>query len=378
MRLHEYEAKRIFARHGIPVPRGQVTGQPEEAARIALSLGGPAVVKAQVLAGGRGRAGGIRQAASPEEAQEHTRQLLGSCVRGLPVEAVLVEERLDIVSELYLGIAVDGAVGRPAVMLSADGGVGIEELATNRPEALASIHADPLSGLSAAQARQLAEAAGLGGETAADAARLAELLYGAFASCDAQLAEINPLALQLDGRLVAADAVLELDDAALFRHPEWHERAGDRQVGGMTFVELDGQIGLVCSGAGLGMATMDLIAEQARPANFLETGGAITEELMETAMRRVLARPGLQGVLINIYGGINPIHEGARGIARVMAEGVSVPVVAKAFGNFQDETWAILEEAGVQVVRSLATEDAVAELLRRIDSRPGPGAWPSW
>lgn len=361
MRLHEWEGKELFKEAGILVPRGGLAQRPEEAVRIAAQLGGEVVVKAQVLAGGRGHAGGIRMAATPAEAGEVAALLLHTQIKGCRPEGVLVEERLELVRELYLGLAVDGVEGRPAVVVSAEGGVDIEAVAARRPEAVTRVHLDPLSGLDQALAGELTAGLGVPG-----AAEVLCRLYEIFAANEALIAEINPLALLPDGRLVALDAVVEIDEAALFRLPHWQGRVKKAPGPGMTFVELEGEIGLVCSGAGLGMATMDLIAERARPANFLETGGGITRELMAQAMRLVLERPGLQGVLINIYGGINPIHEGALGVAEVMAEGVQVPVVAKALGNHQEETWAILEKAGVEVVRSLETEQAVAALLRRV------------
>ena len=367
MRLHEYEAKALFEEYGIPVPRGEVAHGADQAREVATRIGGPTVVKAQVLAGGRGRAGGILTAATAADAGRCAGEILAAEVRGLRPECVLVEEQLDIQRELYLGITVDRAAGRPALVASGVGGVDIEELAASRPEVMASVHADPGAPLCDGEAQALVAAVGLEGDNSRDLADLVGRLYRLFAASEAVIAEINPVALLGDGRLVAADAVVEIDDTALFRQPRWAERAssGDPRHPGMTFVELDGEIGLVCSGAGLGMATMDLISERARPANFLETGGGITRELMAAAMRRVLERPGLKGILINVYGGINPIHEGARGVAEVMAEGVSVPVVAKALGHREQETWAILEEAGVHVVRSVETEDAVAEVLRR-------------
>jgi succinyl-CoA synthetase beta subunit len=365
VRLHEWEGKELFREAGIAVPRGKVAHCPEEAARLAGELGGEVVVKAQVLAGGRGRAGGIRRATTPAEAGARAAELLQGRIKGCAPEGVLVEERLEIARELYLGLAVDGVEGRPAVVVSAEGGVDIEEVAARRPGAVRRAHLDPLAGMDRALAGELTEGLGTPG-----AAEVLLRLYQIFALNEALIAEINPLALLPDGRLAALDAVVEIDDAALFRLPRWQGRArpapGETRVGGMTFVELEGEIGLVCSGAGLGMATMDLIARAARPANFLETGGGITRELMAQAMRLVLERPGLKGVLINIYGGINPIHEGALGVAEVMAEGVEVPVVAKALGNRQEETWAILEKAGVEVVRELETEKAVAALLARV------------
>jgi len=361
VRLHEWEGKGLFREAGIAVPRGEVAQGSEEAVCIAGELGGAVVVKAQVLAGGRGHAGGICKAGTPKEAGEVAAQLLHTPIKGCFPEGVLVEERLEIARELYLGLAVDGVEGRPAVVVSGEGGVDIEAVAARRPGAVRRAHLDPLAGMDRALAAELT--AGLG---APGAAEVLCCLYEVFAENEALIAEINPLALLPDGRLVALDAVVEIDDAALFRLPRWQGRAKKAAGLGMTFVELEGEIGLVCSGAGLGMATMDLIAERARPANFLETGGGITRELMAQAMRLVLGRPGLKGVLINIYGGINPIHEGALGVAEVMAEGVEVPVVAKALGNHQEETWAILEKAGVEVVRESETEKAVAALLARV------------
>ena len=380
MRLHEFEAKQLFARHGIAIPDGSATADPQEARRIAARLSGPTAIKAQVLAGGRGKVGGIQMAADPEAAENCAAQLLGTTVRGLETESVLVEEQLDIERELYLGITIDSAAGCPAVVVSGQGGVDIEQLARTRPEALARAHVDPLSTLTVAQARALVGDAGLEGEQADRVADILGRLYALFAAEEALIAEVNPLALLADGELVAADAVLELDDAALFRHTEWNplERIPEPRVRqarerGMTYVELPGgEIGLICSGAGLGMATVDLIADQARggaggPANFLETGGGITRELMAAAMRLVLSQPGVRAVLINVYGGINPIHEGARGVAEVLAEGISVPVVAKALGNHQEETWEILRQAGVEVVTAMETEEAVAAIFRRLE-----------
>ena len=383
MRLHEHEGKALLRDYGVAVPAGSPAGTREEAVRIATDLGAGVVVKAQVLAGGRGKAGGILVADSPEDAGRCAAQLLTSDVRGCRPEEVLVEERLDISREIYLGITVDGAAGRPAAVVSAEGGVEIETVAAVRPEALASVPVDPIEGMSGADAEGLVRQAGLKGEVGRAVAGALLGLYRLFAECEALIAEINPLAVLGDGSVAAVDAVVEVDDAAQFRHPAFRDRAAARPTGpreraarelGMTFVELDGDIGLICSGAGLGMATMDLIAQRAQPANFLETGGGITRELMAEAMRIVLDRPGLRGVLINIYGGINPIHEGAKGIADVMGKGVPIPVVAKALGNFQEQTWATLEAAGVTVVKEIETEAAVAALLDRLDGRPGSGS----
>jgi succinyl-CoA synthetase beta subunit len=382
VRLHEYEAKRLFADTGIAVPAGEVAHAPAEARAIAARLGRPVMVKAQVLAGGRGKAGGIRRAEDPAQAERAAAALLGTQVRGLPCDAVLVEEGLEIERELYLGAVVSGAIGGPAVLVGAEGGVEIEALAATRPGAVSTLAADPLAGLSSLQAGKAVASAGVEAALVSGVADALERLYAVFTREEALLAEINPLAVTRDGRLVAADAVCETDEAARFRHPAWRTREAEtdgraaraRELG-MTFVPLDnGQIGLVCSGAGLAMATMDLIAAAAgpdgpRPANFLETGGGITRELMAAAMRLVLEHPGLRAVLVNLYGGINPIHEGALGIAEVLAEGCAVPVVAKALGNRQEETWEILRRAGVEVVTELTTERAVEVVLHRARSR---------
>jgi len=375
VRLHEFEAKQLFAEQSIAIPFGERISTSPQAAAFAAIYDAPVVIKAQVLAGGRGKAGGILMANSPEEAQANAAKLLDTTIKGLKPVGLLVEERLSIARELYLGIAIDSVAGCPAVILSARGGVDIESVAAEEPEAITRFSVDPLAGLSAVTAQQIVDEAGL-----ADIAHLPETilsLYTLFAEREALIAEINPLAVLEDGRLVAADAVLEIDDAA--RQTEWDclERIADPRARkakekGMTYVQLkEGEVGLICSGAGLGMATMDLIADRARgdrgkPANFLETGGGITRELMASAMRLVLSQPGLKAVLINVYGGINPIHEGAKGVAEVLATEQSVPVVAKALGNHEEETWEILRQAGVEVVTDMATERVVEALFRRL------------
>ena len=370
MRLHEFEGKALFAEHGLAVPRGEAVDDPDEAARVAAELGGEVVVKAQVLVGGRGKAGGIRMAADAAGASTAARELLAASIKGAQPQAVLIEERLDIERELYLGVTVDGAAGRPVALAGATGGVDVEARSAADPAAMASAHLDPLVGaMSPEQSRTLAQDAGLEGDLAMRTAQALRQLYDVFSTHQALQAEINPLAVLVDGSLVAADAVVELDDVVASGQPRWSQRqgadAGGAEVdGGMTYVEMDGDIGLICSGAGLGMATMDLVSETARPANFLETGGGITRQLMAKAMRRVLTQKGLRGILINVYGGINPIHEGALGVADVMGEGVAIPVVAKALGHRQEETWEILRAAGVTVVEALDTETAVAEVTR--------------
>ncbi|MFH1569093.1 MAG: ATP-grasp domain-containing protein [Gemmatimonadota bacterium] len=368
MRLLEHEGKQLLAEHGLAVPRGGVADTPEQAAAIAASLGGAVVVKAQVPVGGRGKAGGIRMAAGPAGAAAAAAGILGASIRGLRARQVLVEERLAGVREYYIGVTVDSAAGRP-VALAGRGGVEVEERSAADPAAMASARLDPLAGLPAALSHDLVSRAGL--ERPEVAGALVRL-YEVFVAHQALLAEVNPLVELADGALVAADARVELDDAVAAADPRWRAQAEGRAAaggpqaevaGGMTYVEGEGEIGIICSGAGLGMATMDLISERARPANFLETGGGITRQLMRAALERVLRQKGLKGILINVYGGINPIHEGALGVADVMAAGVPVPVVAKALGHRQEETWEILRRAGVRVYEGLDTEGAVDQVV---------------
>ena len=378
MRLHEYEAKEIFSEIGIPVPKGGVARSREQASEIAERLDGPAVVKAQVLVGGRGKAGGIRFGEGAGEVGEITQELLGAEIRGCRAEAVLVEERIEAEQEIYLGVTVDGEAGAPVAMVSSEGGVSVEELAARSPEKIHTAHADVFRGLPMYEARRLVKRAGLRESTMVRCASALARLYDAFGRYGALIAEINPLMVRDDGDVVAADAVLEIDDDALRRYPQFQRHAEDRiddplereaKRLGVSYVGLDGDIGIICSGAGLGMATMDLIRARGGPANFLETGGGVTAALMAGALRIVLKRPNVRGVFINIYGGINPIHEGAKGIAEVIeTDRVEIPIVAKALGNFQEETWAILEEAGVEVVRTVRTDRAVAALFDRLDT----------
>jgi len=376
MRLHEYEAKRLFRMQSIAVPSGGNARSHQEAEAVARKIGKPVVVKAQVLVGGRGKAGGILFAASPQEAAQATTRLIGHRIKGDRVEEVLVEERLEVEREIYVGITIDGAAGAPLAIVSLEGGVDIEETAVKHPERIARLPIDIFEGLSSAAAQKAVEDLGLEGDPGRQVAECLHQLTILFTRYDGMLVEINPLVITKAGTLVAADAVFEIDDASLFRHPEFKDLDRNRIADplaregsefGVSYVGLDGDIGVICSGAGLGMATIDLIGKWGRPANFLETGGGITADLMAKAMRLVLKKPGLKGLIINLYGGINPIHEGARGVASVIREDrVKIPIVAKALGNFQEETWQTLEEAGVIVVKTIHTQQAVEELFKRV------------
>jgi succinyl-CoA synthetase beta subunit len=351
MRLHEYEALEIFEQNHIPVPRRGVAETMHEALHVAGEIGYPVVVKAQVLVGGRGLSGGIKTAYTPEELREAADTLLGSDVKGFPVRKLLVCEKAEIARELYLGVTIDGYSGTPVIVVSTEGGVLVEDAVKNAPEKIAAIHIEPSFGYYPYQARGLLKLLGLNQQLISAWSDVIGQLYRVATSYEAVIAEINPLVVLGNGGLLAVDAVLEVDDSALSRihHPlpdrvdrieNPLERRG-REIG-VTYVDLDGDIGLISSGAGLGMASTDIIGEKMKPANFLETGGGITADLLYRCMDLLMMKPGLRGILINVYGGINPIHEGAKGVVRYVQEhDVKIPIVAKALGNRQEETWEI-------------------------------------
>lgn len=376
MRLHEYEALDIFEQNRIPVPRRGVANTMHEALLIAGEIGYPVVLKAQVLVGGRGLAGGIKIAHSPDELKEIADSLLSSYVKGLPVHKILVCEKVEITKELYLGITVDGYSGKPVIVVSTEGGVLIEETAKSSPEKIAAIHIDPSFGYYPYQARGLLKMLGLSQQLVTAWSDIIGRLFNIVLRYESLIAEINPLVVLPNGGLIAVDAVLEVDDSALSRIrmplPDRIDRIENplerrgREIG-VTYVDLDGDIGLISSGAGLGMASMDIIGEKMKPANFLETGGGITADQLYRCMELIMMKPDLRAVFINIYGGINPIHEGAKGVVRYINEHkVKIPIVAKALGNRQEETWEIFRSAGVHVVTEAATEKAVEKLYELV------------
>jgi succinyl-CoA synthetase beta subunit len=376
MRLHEFEAVNIFEAMGIPVPRRGVAGTVEEALLVAGEIGYPVMLKSQVLVGGRGLAGGIKAAYHQEELEEIAEALLGSEVKGSVVRNLLVTEKADISKELYVGITLDGYSGKPIIVASTEGGVSIEETVCTAPEKIASLRVDPLFGFYPYQARTLLRKLAPGQRLLIAWADVISRLYHIFSQYEALIVEINPLAVLPNGGLLAVDAVMEVDNSALSRIkyplPDWMERIENslerkgREIG-VTYVNLDGDIGIISSGAGLGMASMDIIGEKMRPANFLETGGGITEDLLYKCMELVMMKVDLRAIFINIYGGINPIHEGAKGIARYIHEhGLKIPIVAKALGNHQEETWEILRSVGVHVVTEAATERAIERLFELV------------
>jgi succinyl-CoA synthetase beta subunit len=377
MRLYEFEGMELFRREGIPVPEYTVVTSPQEARQRATELGLPVVIKAQVLSGGRGLAGGVRNAESLEQVEEITRHILSSQLKGITVERLIIARKVEIAREIYLGVTVDGYNGVPVIILSLAGGVSIEELARTSPEMVVSRQVTITDGLSKSEALQIVKEAGLTGEESRQIGDIIYNLYIVFRKYDALITEINPLALTPRGACLALDAKVEIDDSSLYRHPEFInsmeerisnplERKG-RQIG-VTYVEMDGDIGLISSGAGLGMATIDIIGRRFRAANFLETGGAITAELLYKSMDLVMQKKGLKAVFINLYGGINPIHEGARGIVQYIQEHrLTIPIIAKALGNRQEETWEILKGGGVNVVTDIATEKGIDLLTHLLE-----------
>lgn len=376
MRLYEFEGNDLLRREGIPVPDYALATTPRKARKQAEALGLPVVIKAQVLTGGRWLAGGVQTAQSLDEVEEAARRILGSSIRDFPVNQVMVMKGVETAQEYYLGVSIDGYQGTPIAILSTAGGVTIEGVARAHPELVVSRHVPAIKGI-LPDAQQMAREAGLRGEELVQVATILRSLYGVFRKYDALTAEINPLARTPDGTYLALDAKIEIDDSSLYRHPKLQidleerisnplERKG-RQIG-VTYVELDGDIGIIASGAGLGMATMDIVSRRFRPANFLETGGAITADLLYKVMDLVLQKEGIRAIFINVYGGINPIHEGAEGVVRYMQEhGVTIPVVAKALGNQQEETWEIFREHGVHVVTDVSTEKGIEQLARLLE-----------
>lgn len=380
MRIQEYEAKEIFKQFGIPVPAGKVAKTDLEARDISEELGLPIVIKAQVLVGGRGKAGGIKIAECTKEVEHGTCEILSKNIKGYQASEVLIEKRLDIKQEFYCGITIDRTKGCPVIMLSSEGGVNIEEIAKKNPDKIFSLNCNPLSPIYTFQIINFVKKLDLHGKILLKVSQIIENLYKVFIKYDGIIAEINPLVITKNDDVFCADAVFQIDDSALFRHSllekkkynEMSPRISRLNKKGATYVQLEGNIGLICSGAGLAMATMDTIKTipGLSPANFLETGGGITAELMEDCMEIILEKNDLKGIFVNLYGGINPIHEGARGVAKVIKEKkLKIPIVAKALGNKQSETWEIFEQAGVYVYKSSDTQGAIRYLAEIIGGK---------
>jgi succinyl-CoA synthetase beta subunit len=365
MKLHEYQSKKFFSNFGIPIPRGRIAATANEAKQIAQELGGRVVVKAQVLVGGRGKAGGIRLAKTPQEAEDKAAQILAMEIKGLPVRKVLVDEAADIETEIYLGITNDRAARKPVMMASAAGGVDIEEVARETPENIIRVHVDMLLGLRDYQARDLAAGIDLPRDTWRDFARIAHGLWDAYVASDATLAEINPLVVTSQGRLLAVDGKMVIDDNALFRHPDLAEmrdldveEAAETEARkyGLSYIKLAGEIGCMVNGAGLAMATMDIIKLfGGEPANFLDIGGGAGAEKVAAALRIILQDPNVKAILFNIFGGITRGDEVARGILSALKEVQSdVPMVARIVGTNAEEGRQILANADMITAETLA------------------------
>jgi len=357
MKLHEYQAKEMFARYAIPLQNGVVIERPQQVEGIALTY--PLVLKAQVLVGGRGKAGGIKLAATPDEARRHAAAILGMQIKGEKVRRLLVAEAAEIGAEYYLAFTIDRPARRMGVIASAAGGIDIEEVARSTPDKIARGTVDPFFGFHPYQARQLGRRLGLGGSLLSDFVAVATALYRVCVSEDAELVEVNPLAVvtgrPFDAaggpRLLAVDAKVIIDDNAVYRHSglpkneELTELEAAARAEGLSYVELDGDLAIIGNGAGLVMATLDMVAHfGGRPANFLDVGGGATTENMKQAIEIVVRKPGVRGLLINIFGGITRCDDIARGIVNARSP---VDMVVRLTGTNEDEGRRILESAGI-------------------------------
>jgi succinyl-CoA synthetase beta subunit len=364
MKLHEYQSKQLFAQQGVPIPRGAVAETPAQAREIAEELGGSVAVKSQVLVGGRGKAGGIRLAKSPAEAESIAGEILKLEIKGLPVRKVLIDETAEIETEIYLGVTNDRTKGSPVLIASAEGGVEIEEVARSQPDKIARSWVDPLIGLRDYQARNLAAAMELPRQHWAEFSRLAHGLFNTFMSSDATLAEINPLVITKQDNLLALDGKIVLDDNALYRHPDLEklrdldeEAPSEREArgNGLSYVKLDGDIGCMVNGAGLAMATMDVITGLGgEPANFLDIGGGADAEKVSAAIQIILADPDVNAMMFNIFGGITRCDEVARGILMALEEVPrEVYLVTRLVGTNEELGRQILADAKMDTAPSL-------------------------
>ena len=381
MKIHEYQAKAILAKHGVPVPQGEVIFKPEEAAAVAERLGGgTVVVKAQIHAGGRGKGGGVKVVKGPEEARAIAARILGMNLvthqtgpSGQIVQRVLIEQGLKIERELYLGIVLDRASERLVLMVSPEGGVEIEKVAEDTPDRIFKTFIHPGIGLSPFQTRQLAFALGLRGPQVAQASRMMMALYDAYVASDASLLEINPLIVTESGDLLALDAKMAFDDNAMFRHPDFEALRDPSEEDpleveaskfSLNYIKLDGTIGCMVNGAGLAMATMDIIKlAGGEPANFLDVGGGANADQIKNAFRILMADEAVKAVLINIFGGILRCDVLAEGvIAAVKDLGVPVPVVIRMEGTNVEQGKRMLKESGL----NFTTADTMSEAAEKV------------
>jgi succinyl-CoA synthetase beta subunit len=381
--LHEYQTKFRFADFGIPIMKGKTAATPQEAYDIARELNGPVVVKAQVLAGGRGKAGGVKLAQTPEQAEQVASNIIGMTIKGLIVRKVLVDPAVNIGSEIYLGIVNDRTIGKPVMMASSEGGVEIEQVARENPEAIIREQIDPFLGLLDYQARNIASGINLPHEHWKVFTKIATTLFKVYMASDAVLAEINPLVITGDNRLIALDGKMIIDDNALFRHTDLSDmRDTDAEpveetqarAAGISYVKLNGQIGCMVNGAGLAMTTMDMTklygGEEIGPANFLDIGGGAQAAKVAAALRIILADPNVKSVLFNIFGGITRCDEVARGILQALDEvKTNIPMVIRLAGTNAEEGRAIIDAAHINNLASAATLTEAAK--KAVDAAKG-------
>jgi succinyl-CoA synthetase beta subunit len=385
--LFEHQAKELFGSYGVPVPAGRVATTVAEARAAAEAIGGRVVVKAQVKAGGRGKAGGVKVAADADEAAARAGDILGMTIKELVVHKVLIEPASDIRQEFYISYLLDRSNRSFLAMCSVEGGMEIEELAVERPEALAKIPIDPLVGVDAARGREIAVAGGLPEAVLDQAGDVLAKLWDAFVKGDATLVEVNPLILNGDGEIVAVDGKVTLDDNAAYRHPEFavfadptaddplEQRAKERDL---NYVKLDGEVGIIGNGAGLVMSTLDVVSYAGeefggvKPANFLDIGGGASAEVMAAGLEIVLSDPAVKSVFVNIFGGITACDAVANGIVSALGllaergETVDKPLVVRLDGNNADEGRAILDAAGNPLIQRVDTMDGAARLAAEL------------
>jgi succinyl-CoA synthetase beta subunit len=365
VKLHEYQSKFRFAEFNIPIPRGKVAATPEQAYAIADEIGGPVVVKAQVLVGGRGKAGGVKVAKTPDEAMSHAQAILGMDIKGLEVTKVLIDPAADIVDEVYLGITTDRAARRMVLIASGEGGVDIEEVAATTPDKIVKMHIDPFLGIRRYQTHDIANRVGIHRENWKEFYQIAKGLYDCVLASDATLAEINPLVLTGEGTLLAVDGKMVIDDNALSRQPELAaqrdtsdepEAETKARKAHLSYIKLDGEIGCMVNGAGLAMATMDVVKLYGgTPANFLDIGGGAQAETVATALEIILSDPNVKAVLFNIFGGITRCDEVAKGIlAALETVKPNVPMIARLVGTNEKEGRELLAEAKMITAETLS------------------------
>lgn len=377
MQLLEYQGKKLLGSLGIPVPRGIVSSSKDEALSSLEEFGNKAVIKIQVPVGGRGKAGGIKIAETIQDVDSFIEKWKGQEFKGFQVNSFLVEEQLSIKQELYMSITLNARAGNMLFMFCSEGGVDIEEVAAKQPEKILKYELHANQDYKEYHFRSILSKYGIKGKQLVQLSRIAVSLYKGAITKDLTLAEINPLVVLESGTVMAADSKIEIDDSALYRQPEYasfenhYNNKLEKEAAeiGVTYIKLDGNVGIIASGAGLAMNSMDLLTKfNLKPANFLETGGGITKELMKGAVLHIMKDENVQGLIINLYGGVNPLVEAAKGIVEGrQSMKRKIPIVVKAQGNQQDQCWEILEENGVPVVKNHKTEDAIKALKELLE-----------